>query len=237
MMKNLKWIIGLGAVATIILFNSVKAALDNGTAQIAVTPEALELFREVARDEMGTESAQVSISDSILSRQFDAYEQYRESVGVSLQAMICDRANQIWDEAEAKQKTERIPFEETVLQKLRAVHSTIQQQTNGSQVLVMDAAGIEAPRAALIDLEAIGRVMEDRAAGKTPPSCDLRTADFLPAAEQLLERSEIALGRGLRFGDMKDDAINDQTETASGTDGTEPDSSGNGDGDSSAQGG
>lgn len=237
MMRNLKWIIGLGAVATIILFNSVKAALDNGTSQIAVTPEALELFREVARAEMDTESVQVSITDSVLSRQFDAYEQYRESVGVALQAMICDRANQIWDEAEAKQNSERIPFEETVLNKLRAVHSNISQQTSGSQVLVMDATGIEAPRAALIDLEAIGRVMEARAAGENLPSCDIRTADFLPAAEQLLERSEIALGRGLRFGDMKDDTLNNQSETASGINGAESNRRRDSDGDDSAQGG
>ena len=237
MIKNLKWVVGLGAVSILILFNSIKAAMDSGTSQIAVTPEALELFREVARDEMSTESAQVSLSDDILSRQFDAYHQYRESVGVALQAMICDRANTIWNEAERNQDENRVPFEETVLQKLRAIHSTISQQTSGSQVLVMDAAGIEAPRAALIDMEAIGRVMEARAAGENLPSCDLRTADFLPVAEQLLQRSEIALGRGLRFGDMNDDTTLDETETASGTDGTEPDSSRDRHGDGSAQGG
>lgn len=237
MMKNLKWVIGLGAVATVILFNSVRAALDNPANQIGITPDAIEAIRGVVRDELETEVTQVNISDDVLSRQYAAYQEYRESVGVSLQAMICDRANQIWDEAEAKQNTDRVPFEETVLNKLKAVHNNISQQTSGSEVLVMDAAGIDAPRAALIDMEAIGRVMEARAAGENLPSCDLRTADFIPSAEALLERSEIALGRGLRFKDMSDDTTNDKTETASGIDSAEPNSSSDGNGDSSAKGG
>lgn len=236
MVKNLKWIIGLGAIGTLILFNSIRAALDNGTSQITVTPEAIELFREVVRDEMRSEVHQVNVSDDVLSRQYAAFQQYRESVGVSLQSLICDRANYIWLEAEQKQDNERIPFEETILHKLKAIQYSIKQDTTGSQVLVMDAQGIAAPRAALVDLEAIARVMEARAANENLPSCDLRTADFIPAAEALLERSEIALGRGLRFGDMTNEST-DETETASGSDRIEPDPGQHSDGRDRAQGG